>query len=196
MSRFDFTERLNFNEIDLTSPDRVIGVINDDLIKATRGIVRIGIEPYDGIITEHKPSFVTNFVELFQKNSESFSVLPDMGKLGGEIHQYELYLFTPSYPSYKFRMMFLRFGLASYPAEIILEQGIAAIAGDEKGFVDVLVRVDNREQLETFIEKVLNTDYIIDVMQELIRVDQIQKYRSINNLKPIQLIEAEGNDDD
>ena len=191
MSRFDFTDRLNFDEIDLTPPNRVISSIDFDLAMATNGIIHVGVEPYEGVITQQKPSFATTFAGMFQKASASYTVVPDMGKLGEEIHQYEIFLYTPSYPNYKFRMMFLRYGLASYPAEIVLEQGVASASMDMTGYHDLLFSVDNREQLEAIVDQVLKTDYIIEIMQELIRVDQMQKYRRLNNMKPIQCISSE-----
>lgn len=178
MSRFDFSEKLNFNEIDLTPPEKVIREANKELSRETKGIIGMGVEAYEGDIAQQKPSYAG----LFANSSGTFSVLPDMGKLGEERYQYEVYLYTPSYKSYKFRMMFLRYGMASYPAEVILEQGVADAASGDKRYADIVMRVENREQMEKLIDNILNTDYILAVMQELIRVDQMQRYRRSNHL--------------
>lgn len=178
MSRFNFTDKLNFDEVDLTPPNRIVGTIGLEFAEATRGIIKLGIESYEGQITQQKPSFATSIAGIFQMASAQQSILPEMGKLGEEVHQYEIYLYTPSYAGYKFRLMFIRYGVASYPAEIILEQGTAnAFAEFAASRSDPIIQVSSRRELEYLLENILSTQYILDVMQELIRVDQMQRQK-------------------
>ena len=188
MSRFDFTNKLNFDEIDLTPPVEVLDAISDELLEATRGKICLGVEPYEGTITQQQPSFATAIAGMLQKASASLTILPEMGKIGEEIHQYELFLYTPSYKGYRFRLMFIRYGVASYPTEIILEQGTADAFSDiaSTDNFEPIIQVSSRKEFEMFIDRIFSIPYILGVMQELIRVDQVQTHKEAEKWKKVE----------
>lgn len=167
-------DKLDFSDIDLTAPVRVVEEIMSRLSVESQGIIHGTIAKYDGPITSYTKAGWSALREALGTIDTTVDIQTTLGKSGDEDHKYELYLHTPSQQHYKFRILYLQYGIAHYPVKVVLEQGVANdihIDADK----EYIISCSNRTELESLIMSILNSKRIIQVMQELIRIHQVQK---------------------
>ena len=174
MSRkFDFREKLNFDDIDLTAPDKVIEEILSQLPEATNGMVLGTIQTYTGNVFSYtKPSFL-GVAEALGTVEKNVNIQEELGQIGQETHKFECFLYTPEYDKYKYRVFFVKYDVASYPVSIILDESVAeSISSLNTGYV---YRCNTRDELEGLRYQIFESKRMIAIMQELIRINQAKK---------------------
>lgn len=179
----NFSGILNFSEIDLTAPDEVIEEILVQLPEKTNNIIFGKISPYTGQVTSYtevRPSLAGAMGVL--ENERFIDIQNKLGKIGEDDKKFECFLYTSVYPNYKYRLFFMKYGIANYPVQFTLEESIAR---NIKGIgTSYIVTCDTRDAVEELLDKIFNTKKVIDVMQELIRIHQAKKatgYLSVNS---------------
>lgn len=171
--KLNLNERLDFSDIDLTAPDKVIEDILSQLPGETNGIILGEIKEYDGYVTSYtKPGF-SSITTVLGAADKEVNIQNDLGKLGQETHKFECVLYTPQYDKYKYRMFFIKYGIANYPVNIILEESVAkSVSGTNSGYI---LTCNTRTELEELIINILTSKKIISVMQEIIRISQAKR---------------------
>ena len=171
----NLTGMLNFNEMDMTLPNKVVEEILQQIPKSTNDIIHANIEEYNGhVISYTKKDSVAEVLGAMSLE-KCVDIQDSLGKCGGgEEHKYECYLYTTTYEDYKYRMFFMRYGIAPYPVRFTLEESIARDIPDIG--IGYIVSCNNREEVEDLIIKILTSKKALSVMQELIRVYQAKKY--------------------
>ncbi len=178
--KFNFSEKLDFNDIDLTAPDRVIAEILLQLPNETNNIIRGKIQPYGGPVlsyTYKKRRFagIMGALDTADRDEREVTVdiQNDLGEIGQEIHKFECFLYTPEYDKYKYRVFFMKYGIANYPVDLILDESVVrSIPGIGS---ECVCTCNNREELETLVYHIFNSKRLVVVMQELIRINQAKK---------------------
>lgn len=172
--KLNIGQKLDFNEIDLTAPEKVIEDILNQVSEQTRGIVTGKIEVYTGHVMSYTKSGLSSLaLSLEPMTEKEVSIQESLGRIGQEIHKFECYLSTPVYEKYKYRLFFVKYEVANYPVNIILEESIArSLSTSNSGYV---FRCDTREQLEELIVNIFTSQKVISVMQEIIRIHQSKK---------------------
>lgn len=171
--KFNFEGKLDFSDIDLTAPNQVIEEILSQLPEVTNNVISGKIEPYDGHVFSYKKSGISGIAEALGTVDKTVDIQKDLGKIGQETHKFECFLYTPEYVKYKYRVFFVKYGIANYPVSIILDESVAeSISGSNSGYI---YTCNTREELETLIYNIFNSKRIIAVMQELIRINQAKK---------------------
>ena len=167
----DFSGKLDFSEIDLTAPNKVVEEILKQLPDSTHGIVSGAITEYNGHVVSYTTTRTSIAEALGTISSEkTVDIQKSLGKMGEESKKYECYLYTPGYTKYRYRLFFMRYGIANYPVQFTLENSIAqSIEGIGSGYIFVC---NKREEVETLVFKILTCKKTISVMQELIRINQ------------------------
>lgn len=178
--KLDFVGLLDFSEKDLTAPNKVIEELLAELPEATQNVISGSIVEYSGPVTSYKtqsPS-ATLVGLLGEAATETHVDIQDsLGKLGEENHKFECFLYTSAYAKYKYRMFFMKYGIAHYPVQFTLEESIArSIQGVNSNYI---ITCNNREEVEELILKILGSKKVIGVMQELIRISQAKKSEGI-----------------
>lgn len=167
--------KLDFSNIDLTAPDIVVGEIAAQISDETNGIVHGVVEPYDGRVYSYTSrSGVLSVAEALGQSEKKVDIQTTLGKRGEEVNKFEFFLNTPSYEQYKYRVCYLKYGLGNYPVDVILEQSIAKDINTDSSS-SYIYKCNTREELEDLIVRIVCSDRVIGVMQELIRINQIQK---------------------
>lgn len=171
-------EKLDFAEIDLTAPEVVIKEVLDQLPLETNDIIWGRIEPYSGHVFSYKKPGLSGVAEALGTVDKHIDIQDDLGECGQEIHKFECYLYTPEYDKYKFRVFFAKYNVGNYPVSIILEDSVArSISGRN---ADYIYTCNTRDELESLICNVFNSKRLINVMQELIRINQVKKTEKSN----------------
>ena len=172
--KLNLSGMLDFTEIDLTAPDKVVEEILAQLPEDTQSIIFGSIVAYDGQVT----SYTTTRTSLAEAigtitTEKRVDIQDSLGKRGEEDKKFECFLYTSGYTKYKYRMFFMKYGIAHYPVQFTLEESIArSIQGTNSNYI---VTCNNREEVEELILKILTYKKILGVMQELIRIHQAKK---------------------
>lgn len=167
------SDKLNFEEIDLTAPDLVIREMLDQLPQETMGMVCGNIQKYDGPVRSYIKKGISSISIALGGEDQEVDIQDDLGKIGTEVHKYECYLYTPTYEKYRYRMFFVQYNLSNYPVTLVLEKTIAKSIFMTNG--DYICNCSNRIELEELIRNILTSKRAISVMQELIRINQTTK---------------------
>lgn len=188
IKKLDFTGKLDFGDIDLTAPDKVIDEFLTQLPEETNGIICGKIEPYGGAVFSYKRKGLSGLSEVLGTADKKVDIQNDLGKIGQDTHKFECYLYTPEYEKYKYRLFFVKYDVAHYPVSIILDESIAnSISEVNSGYI---YTCNTREELENLIYKVFSSKRIIIVMQELIRINQAKREEQ-NNFDEVETEEVE-----
>lgn len=169
--KLNFSEKLDFEDIDLTAPDIVVNDIAQQISAETKNIICGKIIPYEGDIFSHTESvFAGLYDALAQREIDIQSTL---GKQGLQSKQFEFYLSTPSFQQYKYRICYMKYGVSNYPVTVVLDQDILPdITPDDSNYT---LSCSNRSDLETLFYKIIYSRHMTKIMQELIRINQVQK---------------------
>ncbi len=178
--KLNLNAKLDFSEMDLTEPNKVIEEILSELPGETNDLVLGQIKQYNGAVKSYVRQGITSISKTL--GEEKVDIQKDLGAKGNETHKFECYLYSPEYENYRYRMFFVEYGVASYPVNIILEESIAKEIRDASSSAYIFKCV-NRSRLEDLIIKVLTCDKVVNVMQELIRLSQIKKQNSVGEVK-------------
>lgn len=171
--KLNISEKLDFNDIDLTAPEKVISEVLNQLSDETNGIICGKISNYGGHVMSYTKTGISSIAAALGNADKEVDIQSDLGKIGQDTHKFECYLYTPEYDKYKYRVFFVKYDTSNYPVSIILEESVArSISSGSSRYV---VSCATREELEELIYKIFNSKKLISVMQELIRINQSKK---------------------
>lgn len=168
-------DKLNFEKVDLTPADIVVEEIAKELKSETRGLVDCNVKPYAGEIYSRivtKPSSMASSMAMLTSaldtrgHEEIFDVQNSLGELINKENKYEVYLSTPKYKNYKFRLMFLKYDSTIYPVTIVLEQEISTQL--QNAHNSYIYKIGSREEFEKFIISVIKTEKVTNILQQLV----------------------------
>lgn len=174
--KLNLSDMLNFSEVDLTAPDKVIEEILAQLPEATQNIISGDIVKYNGYVTSYTTTTTTQaLIEALGpiKTEKRIDIQESLGKCGEEVKKFECFLYTSGYTKYKYRMFFMKYGIANYPVQFTLEESISrSVQGPNSNYI---VTCSTRDEVEDLILKILTSKKVLGVMQELIRIYQAKK---------------------
>ena len=130
----DYSGKLDFNEIDLTAPDKVVAEILSHLPEATNNYVSGKIEPYDGLIESISNDTFSVLAKSIGQVGQ-YDVQEDLGASGEESKEFECYLYTPIYEHYKFRVFFMQYNLSHYPVKLVIEKSVAQNMSNSSNYI-------------------------------------------------------------
>lgn len=177
---FDFKDKLDFNNIDLTAPDKVVEDILSQLRSATNGLIRGSVQAYEGPIQSYKKMNFSSIAEALV--SDEVDIQQKLGVIGQEEHKFECFLFTPEYDRYRYRVFFLQYNAANYPVKIVIDDSVAESAFPSSNAA--LLICSTRDELERCVYTIFNSPKMVSVMQELIRINQIKKSEKSDENNP------------
>ena len=175
MGTLNLKDKLNFNESDLTPPISVVEKIASQIEEQTEGIIKGKIKAYTGRITSYYRNNPTVIPLANLGVGTKVDIQDSLGKQGEETKKYEFYLSTPVFEKYRYRICFLEHGGANYPVKVVIEESIADEINKNSDNVGYIYKCENSTELDILITAIINSEKVIDVMQELIRIYQIHK---------------------
>ena len=169
--KLNISSKLDFSKMDLTAPDKIIEEVLLELPDETQGIILGSIIKYDGYVTSYTTRKPTMAELVGSVSTEKrVDIQESLGTKGEEDKKFECFLYTSLYKNYKYRLFFMKYGIANYPVQFTLEESIAEdIYGKNSGYI---ISCHKREEVEDLIYKILTSKKVISVMQELIRIYQ------------------------
>ena len=174
-------EKLSFDKVDLTTPDKVVKEVGNELSEITQGMVKCEVQPYDGPIR----SF-TQTKEVGAKTvEERVDIQSRLGEMGNTQKKFEVCLETPNNQDYKFRLMFIEYDATIYPVTAVLESDIANQLPQYGN--SYIYSFKTRKDFQVFFVDVINSDKAVTILQQLINLAGNAMHLEMNE-------EAETND--
>ena len=171
--KLNLNEKLDFSDIDLTAPDRVINELLAQLPEETNGLVNGKIQEYSGYVMSYTERGLSSIAAAIGAADRKVDIQDDLGEIGTQTYKFECYLYTPEYEKYRYRMFFIKYNISHYPVTVVLEDSVArSVLGANGGYV---CACNTRTELEDLVVRILTSKRIVAVMQELIRVNQAKK---------------------
>lgn len=158
--------KFEFKLKDEYTPEVAIMKILSQIEEATQGYVQGKVEVYDGPIYSYKqPSLASLLGSSLPDVEKTIDIQEKLGEIGTENHKYEVFLAVKGLPHYKYRMMFIEYGMISYPVTIVMDNELAMIySGQDKE----LFKCDSMKTLQDMMEKIINSEPMIAFIQKLI----------------------------
>ena len=172
--------KLDFNDIDLTPPEEVVKNIIKQISYETKGIIDGKIKEYTGNIFSYTKNPYKSLGIALGELSTEVDIQKSLGKQHVEVSKFEFYLEIPIYEQYKYRICYIKHGIGNYPVTVVLEQGIADEVLAEIN-ANYIIKCDNRDDFEKLLIQIITSKHVISIMQEMIRINQIQKQYPQNN---------------
>lgn len=172
--KINFSGKLDFNDIDLTAANEVVKKIADQLETETNGIILGKVVSYSGHVVSYTKPGLAGISAFLGTADTKVDIQTTLGKQGEEVYKYEFYIETPLYSKYKYRICYLQYCAGNYPVKVVLEEHVANEIF-ESASTGYIVQCQNPQELEELIVKVIYSKVVLNVMQELIRINQIQK---------------------
>lgn len=166
-------EKLNFDKVDLTTPDKVLEEIGTQLKEITNGMVECAVKSYDGPIRSYiqtRENAANALITAFQTKTveEKIDIQDRLGELGNTRKKFEVCLETPNDTDYKFRLMFIEYDATIYPVTVVLESDIAnQLPQYGNGYI---YKLKTRKDFQEFVISVINTDKAVTILQQLINL--------------------------
>lgn len=170
--KLDLSGILDYSESDLTAPDKVVEEILAQLPENTHNIISGSIVEYDGPVTSYTTTKTTLADVLGATTKEQrVDIQNSLGQFGEIEKKFECFLYADGYTRYKYRMFFMKYGIANYPVQFTLEESISRSIQSSI----YIVTCNKRDEVEDLIFKILTSQKVLGVMQELIQIYRIKK---------------------
>ena len=167
----------NFELLDKYPPNIVIGESLKQIEEATRGYVIGHIAQYDGAVTLSTISSRLSELTLGEKSAD---IQNELGEQKKEQNKFEVFLTVKGLEYYKYRIMFVEYGMISYPVSIVMEEELAVeYCGKRKtGFV-----INSMNELKNMLDSVINSDRMILLIQNLINESLRQENKELTQIE-------------
>lgn len=110
---------------------------------------------------------------LLMPQKESTSKVIDIQKKLGENMQmgfsFEFFITSTATPNYKYRIMFVKYGISLYPVHITLDESIASEIDKEEHII-----CDSQEEFEATLELILNSSKLEKIINNLLAIAKQQ----------------------
>lgn len=163
----------------LTPYEYIIQEIVPVITDSTNGHLFAKLEEYTGNIYSHEIKTgggLSAIGKLYEEKTVFHDIQSDLGELKRKNFTYEFYLGSSTLHSYKYRLLFLRYGSAGYPANIVLAQSISDEINKSGQYI---YKIKNLDELKKFWGRVLESTTLHDVMQEAIISSIREKEREV-----------------
>lgn len=163
-ARYDFK---NDNE---EAPEAVLEDICTQLNGITKAFVKGNVKEFEGPIESYHLLSGMASLAAAMGRTEQVDIQDELGEIGEEASlKFEFFLSAPQIPNYKYRILFLEYGIRTYPVKVVLEQGIADELNGEEGS-GYIYEPESRQELEELLIRVIDSKKVTDIIQDLITV--------------------------
>jgi len=161
---------INFTPEDnseLKSPKNIVQEQCDELDRITNSLVIGKIQDYDGPIRSYSSNLASAITRTM---NPTFDVQDELGDVSGTKFRFEFFLSSKHTPKFKYRVLFLEYGISFYPLLIVMDETIAkelncqycVECNDETDFNNLLAGILNSDKMKN----VVNSLFSINIQEE------------------------------
>ena len=157
----------DFSAVNSVMPDIVMSDICNELEKITKGFVVANVREYDGKIESYDTIGAMAALAASLQTSMRVDIQDKLGVIDETSFKYEMYLTASQIENYKYRILFIGYGITGYPAKIVLEQDIADELNnkEDSGYI---YTVNSKTELEELLGSIFNSKTMQKIIQNLI----------------------------
>ncbi len=159
--------KFNFNLQDTKEPATVIEETLKQVESDTRGYVSGKVAAYSGPIFSYKKTIHSSLVyQVYAQDKEKMiDIQEDLGEQDEKEQKFEVFLSVRNVPTYKYRLMFVRYTSISYPVTVVLNEDVAVAYWEKR---NTLVVVNSMSELQDMLNRILDSKFITTLIQNLI----------------------------
>ncbi len=133
------------------------------LRNSTEGKIVAKVVEYDGVIE--------SYLAMPQRESAAkvIDIQTKLGEKDQEGFSFEFFITSTATPNYKYRVMFVKYGISLYPVHITLDESIASEIGS-----DEYIFCDTQEEFEKVLELILNSSKLEKIINNLLAIAKQQ----------------------
>ena len=122
---------------------------------------------YDGKIESYDTMGAMAALAASLQTSMRIDIQDKLGVIEETSFKYEMYLTANQIENYKYRVMFVGYGIAGYPVKVVLEQDIADELNnkEDSGYI---YTIDSKTEFEELLVSVFNSKTMQKIIQNLI----------------------------
>lgn len=165
-------KKFNFDiEIEDQPKEIIERVFVNTISESSRQLLKASVNSYSGPIrsyetTESSISVIANFTK---EKTVYHDIQKELGELNRKYFTYELSIESVVLKSFKYRVLFLRYGEARYPATVVVADAISRqLDLNNTGDKPYVYIINKHEELEVLANAILNTKAFETMMQEAI----------------------------
>ncbi len=176
--KYDLKANYDFDATNSITPDMIMRDICDELSKITKGFVVGNVCEYDGNIESYDTLGAMAALTTSLQGVMRVDIQDKLGAIGNVNFKYELYLSANQIENYKYRILFVGYGITGYPVKVVVEQEIADELNnkEDSGYIYL---IKSKEDFEKLLISIFNSKTIQKVVQSLI----IATNRKLLNLR-------------
>ena len=177
--KYELKANYDFDRTNSITPDMVMRDVCKDLNELTKGFVVGNVCEYNGNIESYDTLGAMAALTTSLQGVMRVDIQDKLGAIGDVNFKYELYLSANQIENYKYRILFVGYGISGYPVKVVVEQDIADELNDKEdsGYI---YTVESKDDFEKLLISIFNSKTIQKVVQGLI----IATNRKLLELKP------------
>ncbi len=186
--------KFNFNLQDNKEPVTVIEEALKQVESVTKGYVSGKVAAYSGPIFPYKKIIhYGNPLSQFHGYDEekTIDIQEYLGEQDENEYKFEVFLSVRDVPTYKYRLMFVRYTSISYPVTVVLNEDVAVAYSDKRNTV---LEVKTMRELQDILNLILNSEFITTLLQSLI-YEALRRETRAGTLAVKEVYENEQNED-
>jgi len=152
-----------FVPLEMETPQDIIENQCSLLNKQTNGQVIAKITEYHGPITSYIKKGFSSLSTIFA--DKEVNIQDELGDVSEGDFTFEVFITSASTPNYKYRIMFIQFGIEFYPVKIVLDETIATELNKE-----TQIECNNQNEFETLLKGILNSKKLEKVISALLSI--------------------------
>lgn len=165
--KYELKANYDFDTTNSITPDMVMRDVCKDLNELTKGFVVGNVCEYNGNIESYDTLGAMAALTTSLQGVIRVDIQDKLGAIGDVNFKYELYLSANQIENYKYRILFVGYGISGYPVKVVVEQDIADELNDKEdsGYI---YTVESKEDFEKLLISIFNSKTIQKVVQGLI----------------------------
>lgn len=147
----------------------------------TKSYLFAEIKDYKGKIRSYEEKRTISAAELLGRThdcKEFHDIQDSLGELGKELLTYELFVGSKLLSSYKYRILFVQYGKAGYPATVVLTDAISREI-NFTGSIEMpyIYKIGSMQRMKDLLNAILGAESLHSVMQEAINASIVEEQR-------------------
>lgn len=157
-----------YAEKDINTAQEILQEQCDYLMNNTRGKIIAKVAEYDGPTQSYTEK--STFSSISETLKDQFvNIQTALGETSSNKFAYEFYITSSATPNYKYRIMFMTYGITFYPVNITLDESIASEIHQDQYII-----CETQEQLENILEQILNSSQLEKIINNLLAIAKQQ----------------------
>lgn len=169
-------DKFCFNLENEYNPEEIVRMILPEINEATKGFVKGDILPYTGTIFSYKTLSAVAVLASNLQAEKEVNVQEKLGEIQPKENKYEVFLTARDIEDYKYRIMFLRFGVGGYPVTSVVSEDLAFEYTN--GRTTYIFESHSMQEFEKLIQGIFTTKKLKAIIQGVIDASVRGDYRN------------------